>query len=167
MIEEGEYDWDGEQFYRVEKILDYKEQGGKAYYLVKWEGWDVKTSTWEEEKNVAHLRPLIKNFHNSRRHDEGRNAHHKRITQIEAGMSPYQATNHHGHMLYGDAPQRIKKLEVVSVGGRPTTYFEVEWKRREDGFLPDNSMIESRALAEHCPTFVFDFYHSRVRLMIK
>ena len=45
-------------------------------------------------------------------------------------MTPYLATDHHGHVLYGDTPQSIKKVEVVEVGGKPVTYLEVEWAIR-------------------------------------
>ena len=33
---EEEYEWEDQEFYTVEKILDHKRQGGKDYYLVKW-----------------------------------------------------------------------------------------------------------------------------------
>ena len=58
-----------EDYYTVEKILDMKEQGGKKYYLVKWLNWDIKTCTWEEERNVEHLKSLIKDFHQSKKYD--------------------------------------------------------------------------------------------------
>ena len=59
MKDEDEFS-EEEQYYKVEKILDVKEQNGKKYYLVKWLGWDVKTCTWEEESNISHLKQLIK-----------------------------------------------------------------------------------------------------------
>lgn len=43
---------DLQDYYVVEKIIDMKQQAGKTYYLVKWLNWDIKTCTWEEEKNV-------------------------------------------------------------------------------------------------------------------
>ena len=59
MKDEDEFS-EEEQYYKVERILDVKEQNGKKYYLVKWLGWDVKTCNWEEESNISHLKQLIK-----------------------------------------------------------------------------------------------------------
>lgn len=73
----------------MEKILDMKEQDGKKYYLVKWEGWDIKTCTWEEGSNVAHLKSFIKEYHQSRRYDQQHNLGIKKFEYIEPGMSPY------------------------------------------------------------------------------
>jgi hypothetical protein len=102
-----------ENFYEVERILDAKMQNGKKYYLIKWQGWDVKTCTWEEEANVAHLKPLIRDFVNSRKLDQRNDVAVKRFDLVEAGMSPYEETKVHGHVLYGDEPERI--LEVTSI----------------------------------------------------
>jgi len=79
-----------------------KEQEGKRYYLVKWLDWDVKTCTWEEEANVAHLKSLIKEYHQSRKFDQQNNLGIKKFDRIEVGMSPYEATKYYGHVLYGD-----------------------------------------------------------------
>lgn len=37
--------------YEVEKILKRKTIKGKAYYLVKWKGWDSRFNEWVEEKS--------------------------------------------------------------------------------------------------------------------
>jgi hypothetical protein len=71
---------------------------------VKWLNWDVKTCTWEEEKNVSHLKPLIKEFHHSRKFDQQHNIEIKKLDRVEVGMSPYEETKVHGHVLYGDEP---------------------------------------------------------------
>ena len=57
-----------------------KEQDGEKYFLVKWQGWDVKTCTWEKQASVAHLKSLIKDYENTKKHD-----HHKNhgLKQVE------------------------------------------------------------------------------------
>jgi hypothetical protein len=52
--------------YCVEKLLDKKEIEGKIYYQVKWEGYKQSEATWEPEANIAHLKDLIKEFHQSK-----------------------------------------------------------------------------------------------------
>ena len=64
-------------------------QEGKTYYLVKWHGWDVKTCTWEEESHVKHLRSLIKDYNNSKKHDQGNNLGIKRLDWVQSGSAPY------------------------------------------------------------------------------
>ena len=42
---------DGEE-YKVEGIMDFKEEKGKWQYLVKWEGYGPTESTWEPRENL-------------------------------------------------------------------------------------------------------------------
>ena len=75
--------------YTVESILDMRIQEGKTFYLVKWDGWDVKTCTWEEEGNVKHLRSLIKEYNTSKKHDQCNNLGIKQLDWIQSGSAPY------------------------------------------------------------------------------
>ena len=71
--------------YEVEKILskiDYPEKK----YLVKWEGWDIKDSTWETIENLKNSLELveefeknqaIKNFENNRKRGEKKRDFHE------------------------------------------------------------------------------------------
>lgn len=84
-----------------------KEQNGRKYYLIKWQDWDVKTCTWEDEANISHLKPLIKDFIQSRKFDQQYDGGLKKLNVVSAGMSPYEETKIYGHVLYGDEPERI------------------------------------------------------------
>lgn len=118
-----------------------KQQDGKTYYLVKWLNWDIKTCTWEEEKNVAHLKSLIKDYHLSRKYDQQHNLATKKIDYIEIGTSPYEATKYYGHVLYGDEPLRVVSVQVIEKKQKKEVYLEIEWQPRENGFKPTNSLI--------------------------
>jgi hypothetical protein len=69
-------------FYTVEKIIDMKEQGGKRYYLVKWQDWDIRACTWEEAGNVEHLPALIRDYHKARKGDQQNNLSLKKFDYV-------------------------------------------------------------------------------------
>ncbi|XP_026461392.1 polycomb group protein Pc-like [Ctenocephalides felis] len=52
----------GDRVYAAEKILKKRTRRGKAEYLVKWQGWGQKHSTWEPEENILDNR-LIHMYH--------------------------------------------------------------------------------------------------------
>jgi hypothetical protein len=54
---------DGEEEYKVEKILDMKQKGRghKMHYLIKWEGYPTSDNSWEPEENIQ-AKDLIKEY---------------------------------------------------------------------------------------------------------
>ena len=53
---------EGEEEYKVEKVLDSKRvgQNKKLHYLIRWKGYSNTHDTWEPENNVEHAQELIK-----------------------------------------------------------------------------------------------------------
>lgn len=51
----------GEMVFAAEKISKKRLRKGKVEYLVKWQGWGPKYSTWEPEENILDAR-LIDQF---------------------------------------------------------------------------------------------------------
>jgi hypothetical protein len=65
---------DGEEEYKVEKILDMKQkgQGHKMHYLIKWKGYPTSDNSWEPAENVQ-AKDLIKEYkEEQRRQDKGK-----------------------------------------------------------------------------------------------
>jgi hypothetical protein len=54
---------DGEEEFEVEYIISHRRQRGKSQYLVKWIGWPLSESTWEDEKQLTHCDSALKHFH--------------------------------------------------------------------------------------------------------
>jgi hypothetical protein len=52
------------------------------------------------------------------------------MEKVEVGMSPYEETKVHGHVLYGDEPERILEVTVIQKNDRKNVHFLVEWKER-------------------------------------
>ncbi|GAA5846266.1 hypothetical protein JCM11251_007271 [Rhodosporidiobolus azoricus] len=51
-------DVDGEQEYRIEKVVDEKGKGARQRFLVKWEGYPDSDNTWEPLFNVDNTEAL-------------------------------------------------------------------------------------------------------------
>ena len=56
---------DGDEGYLVEKILQHRKRKGKMEYLVKWHGYSLDETTWEPLKNLAQVKGLIQQYHDS------------------------------------------------------------------------------------------------------
>ena len=53
--------------YIVEKILNKRIKYNKPEYLIKWEGYSDKESTWEPMNNLQNLLGLINDFEKTRK----------------------------------------------------------------------------------------------------
>ena len=66
---EMEFENDDPTLHKVDKLLNYKKQNNKKYYLVKWTGTDDKgkpwEDTWEPAKNITP--DLIQQYHQERK----------------------------------------------------------------------------------------------------
>lgn len=49
-------------YFEVEDILDYRKDGNKEFFLVKWKDFPLEGATWEPKSNVEHLYILLDNF---------------------------------------------------------------------------------------------------------
>jgi Chromo (CHRromatin Organisation MOdifier) domain len=52
----------GEEEFEVESIISHRRQCDKFQYLVKWLGWPLSKSTWEENKHLTHFESALKHF---------------------------------------------------------------------------------------------------------
>jgi Chromo (CHRromatin Organisation MOdifier) domain len=54
---------DGEEEFEVESIISHWRQRGKSQYLVKWIGWPLSESMWEDGKTLNHCDFALNHFH--------------------------------------------------------------------------------------------------------
>ncbi|KAF8751497.1 hypothetical protein RHS01_08596 [Rhizoctonia solani] len=57
---------EGEEEYKVEQIIDSKQQRGKWFYLIKWKGYGPEDNSWEPEELLEHSQ---RRFNASTSHD--------------------------------------------------------------------------------------------------
>ncbi|CAG8486674.1 14282_t:CDS:10 [Cetraspora pellucida] len=48
--------------YEVEKIISWKKENGKDYYMIKWLGYDESHNTWEPIANLKNCTELLRDF---------------------------------------------------------------------------------------------------------
>jgi chromobox protein 5 len=54
---------DGEEEFEVESVVRYRRHRGKLQYLIKWLGWPLSESTWDNENDLNHCNSALKHFH--------------------------------------------------------------------------------------------------------
>ncbi|QRW20014.1 Retrotransposable element Tf2 protein [Rhizoctonia solani] len=57
---------EGEEEYKVEQIIDSKQQQGKWFYLIKWKEYGPEDNSWELEELLEHSQDKIKCFNQAR-----------------------------------------------------------------------------------------------------
>ena len=59
---------EGEEEFKVEKILNKRTVRGKEKFLVRWKGYMTKEDTWENRENLENAKELVEEF--KREHGE-------------------------------------------------------------------------------------------------
>jgi len=60
---------EGEEEWKVERILNKRKVRGKDKYLVCWKGFTVESDTWEGRENLKNAQEAIKEFEKEYRRD--------------------------------------------------------------------------------------------------
>jgi len=51
-VEEKSIEWEPDDEFEVEEILDEKRENDKSFYYLKWKNFSPKYNTWEPEDNI-------------------------------------------------------------------------------------------------------------------
>ncbi|KAL4226777.1 hypothetical protein ACF0H5_014756 [Mactra antiquata] len=73
LVEKGDIEWKETEDFEVERILDYYEEDGREFYLIKWKGWSQAHNSWEPKNNLE-CENLLEEFHK-------KNFHHGKYQQ--------------------------------------------------------------------------------------
>ena len=93
-------DEDEEDVYKVEAILDMEKRRGKAYFLVKWEGYDDEAdNTWEPEAHLTTCPNLMQEFLSKRAAEQ---AAVKAAASSGAGGTATAAAKRRREEIFGD-----------------------------------------------------------------
>ena len=60
---------EGEEEWKVERILNKQQIRGKNKYLVRWKGFTAEADTWEGKENLGNAKEVIKEFEKEYRRD--------------------------------------------------------------------------------------------------
>jgi len=53
---------EGEEEYKVEKIINKRKRYGKWEYLVRWKGYTAEEDSWEKETNLKNARKVVEEY---------------------------------------------------------------------------------------------------------
>ena len=53
---------EGEEEFKVEKILNKRKTQGKDKFLVRWKGYTAEVDTWEDRGNLKNAGKLVEEF---------------------------------------------------------------------------------------------------------
>ena len=56
------------EIYEVEKIINFKYNKNKKYYLIKWFSYPISESTWEPKSNLKYINDMLIKFENEYPH---------------------------------------------------------------------------------------------------
>jgi len=68
---------EGEEEWKVEKILNKRKIRGKDKFLVQWKGFTVEGDTWESRENLENTGDLLREF------EEEYRKYHREVRQQE------------------------------------------------------------------------------------
>ena len=53
---------EGEEKFKIEKILNKRIIRGKKKFLVRWKGYTAEEDTWENRENLENMKELVEEF---------------------------------------------------------------------------------------------------------
>ncbi|XP_071082158.1 histone-lysine N-methyltransferase SUV39H2-like [Haliotis cracherodii] len=62
LVERGDLQWETDEDFEVETVIDHCKEEGVDFYLIKWKGWSNSHNSWEPAENLQ-CPELIKAFH--------------------------------------------------------------------------------------------------------
>ena len=63
---------EGEEEYKVEKIINKRKRYGKWEYLVRWKGYTAEEDSWEREANLKNVREVVEKYEKEYKREERR-----------------------------------------------------------------------------------------------
>lgn len=133
--------------YNVEKILSHRTIKKKKQYLIKWEGYDINSSTWEPKKNLS---PFSINEYEKKKkicYKKSKSIANKKI-----------AVPKFGNFQDGDELEEIKG--IYPENEKIMAY--VKWKKQKNGQKPLDSLVSTTELRENVPLLLVNFYEKNL-----
>lgn len=127
-------------------MLDMKIEDGEQYFLVKWKGFDESQCSWEPKIHLQGCQLLLQRFLQAK--------DPSRFRESKIKLKDEEVS------LITDEPKDIINA-IRKENGQID--FLVEWKPREDGTRPPNSIIKSIEFRKYNPLFLLEWYEERIK----
>ena len=101
---------EGEEEFKVEKILNKKTIRGKEKFLVRQKGYTAEENTWEGRENLENVKELVKEFEREYR-KETKELRQQELEEEEREFSWELPRKFTAKLLYGQKRKDTKKKE--------------------------------------------------------
>ena len=158
--------------YEVEKIIDKRYINGKLEYKIKWVGYPMSECTWEPVRNLANVKPMIKEFENSFEVNDKQN----KLTDYYLIGKKRENNNDSSFddEIYQKNEYRNKKPDrkkIFYINDKYKSIYKIKKKNsqlmavvvvEENGIL-NKITIPTQKLRKLNPDILIDFYEERIK----
>ena len=99
---------EGEEEFKIEKILNKRTIRGKEKFLVRWKGYMVEKDTWENRENLENVKELVEEFERKYR-EEVKELRWQELEEKEKEFSWELPREFMAKLLYGWGKRRYKR----------------------------------------------------------
>ena len=161
--------------YEVEKIIDKRIINGKLEYKIKWVGYPMSQCTWEPIRNLANIKPMIKEFESNEINDKKQ----KRIPDYyfigkkrdNSNDSSFENYNEYYKKNDKIKNKKSKEKKVIYINDKYKSIYTIKKENsqllavvvtEEDGIL-NKITIPTQELRRLNPDILIDFYEQRIK----
>ena len=162
--------------YEVEKIIDKRVINGKLEYKIKWVGYPMSQCTWEPIRNLANIKPMIKEYENNEIYDKKQ----KKISDFYLIGKKRENSNDSSFENYNDYykknnlkinNKKNKEKKVIYINDKYKSIYTIKKENselvavvvtEENGIL-NKITIPTQELRRLNPDILIDFYEQRIK----
>lgn len=145
---------DDSQEYPVEKILEDKIIEGRKHYLIKWEGYDYNSCTWEPIENL-NASSLMKEYEYA-----------SFIMKKQAHKEPIKLPPEEEEKI--NQILQVNEIDLIIKVNRNENNVilaDCSFKPNSCGISIDNVLIPTYILKDKCPLKLLKYYESRIKFV--
>ncbi|KAL5015151.1 hypothetical protein ScPMuIL_009421 [Solemya velum] len=149
LVEQGEIEWNEDQVWEVEHIIDHDEdEDGKFFYYIKWKGWSNAHNSWEPRDNL-NAPELLEQYHTELNtaksqpqkrpllssDDDGHTVKRRRVDEIFQRLVPLRKQI---------SPLQLLSLSSPKKGQHPLFKGLISTKGKVPKFMPTSKYLNPR-----------------------
>lgn len=138
-------------------------------YLIKWKNLPNYFNTWETSSKLTQY--LSKKYEQTKPLKPKKTSNGLTTTNQTSAIDKTYYDKVAGDLIYGDVPTKIVKTDVINYSCDNKENFNanclVEWKQREDGTCPANSILSNTALKYKYPLLLISYYEEKLKFKKK
>ena len=145
--------------YEVEEIIGKRlNQKGQTQYLIKWQGYSLKESTWEPAENLQKIKPMIRVYEeNSKKKTNEESLPNKQSEETNKRVGGY-------HEILDSLGPLVPSVIITAKPIENILHCLVNFVQTEEEKFPP-AYIPSSVLKDTYPKILIDYYETRIRFV--